>query len=84
MDKLQYFRACKAALEERDKSMITDMFQGIVGDNITCQTCFRPKVRYETELMLSLDLGDQAQMAKRSFSRHNARPRIALNRNAFN
>ena len=26
VDKLEYFRACKAALEERDKSIITDMF----------------------------------------------------------
>ena len=26
VDKNEYFRACKKALEERDKSMITDMF----------------------------------------------------------
>ena len=36
VDKLQYFKAMKEALEERDKSMITDMFGGIVGDCITC------------------------------------------------
>ena len=60
VDKLQYFRACKAALEERDKSMITDMFQGVIGDSITCQTCYRPKIKYETELIISVPLGDQA------------------------
>lgn len=58
MDKTEYFRACKKALEERDKSMITDMFQGIIGDCITCQTCQKPKNKYETELILSLPLGD--------------------------
>ena len=36
IDKLQYFRESKRALGERDKSIITDMFQGIVGDCITC------------------------------------------------
>ena len=36
VDKIEYFRAVKYAFEERDKSMITDMFQGIVGDCITC------------------------------------------------
>ena len=69
VDKLQYFRACKAALEDRDKSMITDMFQGVIGDCITCQTCRKPKMRYETELILSLPLGDPEQLSKRTFSR---------------
>ena len=78
VDKLQYFRACKAALEERDKSLITDMFQGIIGDCITCQTCFRPKVRYETELILSLPLGDQAQLQQRSFSRRSMQRPLSL------
>ena len=47
-------------MEDRDKSMITDMLGGIVGDCITCQSCKKPKVKYETELMLSLPLGDQS------------------------
>ena len=72
-------------MEERDKSMITDMFQGIIGDCITCQTCFKPKIRYETELILSLPLGDQAQLANRSFSRRLLnRPTGLGARNAFN
>lgn len=58
VDRTDYFNAVKKGLEERDKSMITDMFQGIVGDCITCQTCKKPKYKYETELILSLPLGD--------------------------
>ena len=69
VDKNEYFRACRKALEERDKSMITDMFQGIIGDCITCQTCQKPKKKYDTELILSLPLGDAANNLQRSFSR---------------
>ena len=36
VNKNDYFKAVKLALEDRDKSMVTDMFQGIVGDCITC------------------------------------------------
>ena len=58
VNKVEFFRAYKAAFEERDKSFITDMFQGILGDTITCQTCHKPRNKYETELILSLPLGD--------------------------
>ena len=58
VDRSEYFMAVKRSLEERDRSIITEMFQGIVGDCITCQTCKKPKYKYETELILSLPLGD--------------------------
>ena len=32
----EYFKLVKKSHEERDKSMVTDMFQGIVGDCILC------------------------------------------------
>ena len=60
VDKNEYFRAVKQALEERDQSIITEMFQGIVGDCITCLSCQKPKYKYETELILSLPLGDES------------------------
>ena len=56
IEKVRYFREVKRQLEERDKSIITDMFQGIIGDCITCMKCRKPKYKYETELMLSLPL----------------------------
>lgn len=58
MDKLRYFRDIKRQLEDRDKSIVTDMFQGIVGDCITCKKCRKPKYKFETELMISLPLNN--------------------------
>lgn len=76
MDRNEYFKAVKKNLEDRDKSLISDMFQGIVGDCITCQTCKKPKYKYETELILSLPLGDEQN---RSFSRREVNRAQTLN-----
>ena len=54
----EYFKLVKKSHEERDKSMVTDMFQGMLGDCILCQSCQKPKFKYDTELILSLPLGD--------------------------
>lgn len=59
-DKVAYFRQVKQQLEDRDRSVITEMFGGIVGDCITCKNCRKPKYKYETELMLSLPLDVKA------------------------
>ena len=32
------------------------MFQSVIGDKIICQSCNKPKYKYETEMMLSLPL----------------------------
>ena len=35
------------------------MYQGIVGDCITCKNCKKPKYKFETELILSLPLDNR-------------------------
>ena len=71
MKAADYYSMVKQDMEGRDKSMITDMFQGIVGDCILCQSCKKPKFKYDTEMMLSLPLGDAASQ-QRSISRRSA------------
>ena len=60
IDKVRYFKEVRRQLEERDKSIVTDMFQGIIGDCITCRNCKKPKYKYETELMISLPLSQSS------------------------
>ena len=56
VERMSYFREMRRQLEDRDKSLVTDMFQGIVGDCITCVNCRKPKYKFETELIISLPL----------------------------
>ena len=56
VDQNSYFNAAKQQFLERDKSMITDMFQGIIGDKIICQSCNKPKYKYDSEMIVSLPL----------------------------
>lgn len=66
INRADYFRACKTALRERDESIVNEMFQGLVGDCITCQSCQKPKFKYDTEYILSLPFGDVVNQQKRN------------------
>ena len=67
VDQSSYFNAAKQQYYERDKSVITDMFQGIVGDKIICQSCNKPKYKYDSEMMISLPLATNAPSTASSF-----------------
>lgn len=54
--KAKFFQKMQKELIERDQSSISDLFQSIIGDCITCNSCKKPKYKFESELILSVPI----------------------------